>query len=205
MAIQSYGPVSWERMIRAVEKVRERLLRATGALEKANIPYAVIGGNAVAAWVSRVDESAIRNTQDVDILLRREDLEAAKVALASVGFLYRRVRGIDMFLDGDGSKARDAVHIVLAAEKVRSGDDVPAPDVTEIERGSDFRFVTLEALVRMKLTAFRDKDRMHLRDMLDLSMIDDTWLPRLHPTLAARLQELLDNPEDLLSIKAEDR
>ncbi len=30
---------------------------------------AVIGGNAVAAHVGRVDESAVRNTQDVDILL----------------------------------------------------------------------------------------------------------------------------------------
>jgi hypothetical protein len=133
--------------------------------------------------------------------LRREDLEAAKTALASVGFLHWRARGIDMFLDGPGAKARDAVHIVLAAEKVRTGDDVPAPEVTEAERGPDFRFVTLDALVRMKLTAFRDKDKMHLRDMLDLNMIDAGWLPRLHPTLAARLKELIDNPEDLLSVK----
>lgn len=204
MSPQTYGPVSWERMIRAVEKVRERLLRATGALEKAGIPYAVIGGNAVAAWVSRVDESAVRNTQDVDILLRREDLEAAKTALAAVGFLYRRVRGIDIFLDGPGTKARDAVHIILAGEKVRSGDEVPAPEVTEAEKGSDFRFVTLEALVRMKLTAYRRKDQTHLMDMLDLGMIDESWLSRLHPTLATRLKELLDNPEDLLSFKGDE-
>ncbi|KKL09620.1 hypothetical protein LCGC14_2564030, partial [marine sediment metagenome] len=84
-----YGDVSWERMIRAVEKVRERLLRAASALEKADIPYAVAGGNAVAAWVSRVDEAAVRNTQDVDILLRRTDLEAAKIAMAEAGFVYR--------------------------------------------------------------------------------------------------------------------
>ena len=68
----SYGPISWERMIRAVEKVRERLMRATAALEAAGIPYAVAGGNAVAAWVSRVDEAAVRNTQDVDILCTPE-------------------------------------------------------------------------------------------------------------------------------------
>jgi hypothetical protein len=57
-----YGDVSWERMIRAVEKVRQRLQRAVAALEAAGIPYAVAGGNAVAAWVSRVDEAAVRNT-----------------------------------------------------------------------------------------------------------------------------------------------
>src|SRR5713101_7414288 len=92
------GDVSWERMIRAVEKVRERLLRATSALQDAGVPYAVVGGNAVAAWVSRVDEAAVRNTQDVDVLIRRTDLEAAKAALAAAGFVFRHVKSIDMFL-----------------------------------------------------------------------------------------------------------
>src|SRR6266542_3821953 len=64
MLATQYGDVSWERMIRAVEKVRDRLRRATAALNKAGVPYAVAGGNAVAAWVSRVDECAVRNTQD---------------------------------------------------------------------------------------------------------------------------------------------
>ncbi len=62
------GEVSLERMVRAVEKVRIRLLRAATALEQAKVPYAVVGGNAVAAWVARMDETAVRNTQDVDIL-----------------------------------------------------------------------------------------------------------------------------------------
>src|SRR6266481_9287903 len=92
-----YREVSWERMIRAVEKVRERLRRAVAALEAARIRYAVAGGNAVAAWVSRVDEAAVRNTQDVDILLRRADLERAKAALAPAGFIFRHVKSIDMF------------------------------------------------------------------------------------------------------------
>ena len=47
----------------------------------------------------------------------------------------------------------------------------------------------------MKLTSFRDKDRMHLRDLLDVGLIDETWRDKLPPELAARLQELLDNPE----------
>ena len=92
------GEVSLERMVRAVEKVRIRLLRAATALEQAKVPYAVVGGNALAAWVARVDETAVRNTQDVDILLRRGDLETAKNALAAAGFVYRHVKGEDMFL-----------------------------------------------------------------------------------------------------------
>ena len=66
----------WERVALAVEQVRERLRRAVAALEGAKVPYAVIGGNAVAEWVGRVDQAAVRNTQDVDILLRRAEIGA---------------------------------------------------------------------------------------------------------------------------------
>jgi hypothetical protein len=196
MAIKTdYGPISWERMIRAVEKVRERLERTAQTLDAAGIDYAVIGGNAVAAWVSRVDEAAVRNTRDVDILIRRADLDAAIRAMQAAGFTYRHVRGIDMFLDGPGAKSRDAVHVIFAAEKVRDDDVVPAPDVTDSEWDQSFRVVSLQALVRMKLTSFRRKDQMHLIDLLDLELIDVSWLPRLPSQLADRLQELIDNPD----------
>ncbi|MDA1013042.1 MAG: hypothetical protein O3A00_01155 [Planctomycetota bacterium] len=197
MALKTeYGPISWERMIRAVEKVRERLERATRTLEAAGIDYAVIGGNAVAAWVSRVDEAAVRNTRDVDILIRRSDLDASIPAMAAAGFVYHHVRGIDMFLDGPAAKARDAVHLLFANEKVRDDDAVAAPEVTESEWDQAFRVVTLQALVRMKLTSFRDKDRTHLRDMLELELIDSSWVSRLPEPLSDRLQELIDDPDE---------
>ena len=184
-----------ERMARAVDKVRERLHRAAAALEAENIPYAVIGGNAVASWVAQVDEAAVRNTQDVDILLNRSDLEAAKAAFAKAGFVFRHVKGIDMFLDGPGAKARDAVHIIFAGEPVRSDDPVPAPLVSESEPTAAFRVVAFESLVRMKLTSFRKKDQVHLLDMIDVGLLDETWLSRLPARLSERLKELLDNPE----------
>jgi hypothetical protein len=71
----------WKRAAMAAEKVTERLKRSTAALEKAGVPYAVAGGNAVAEWVGRVDEDAVRNTRDVDILIRRGDLPAVRAAL----------------------------------------------------------------------------------------------------------------------------
>jgi hypothetical protein len=182
-------------MIRAVEKVRERLLRATGALESAGIPYAVVGGNAVAAWVSRVDEAAVRNTRDVDILIRRADFERVKTALADAGFAYRHAKSIDMFLDGPDAKARDAIHIVFAGEKVQSDYVLSAPNVDESERDASFRIVSLDALVRMKLTSFRNRDRMHLVDLIDVGLLDAAWLSRLPAELAPRLQQLLDNPD----------
>src|SRR4029453_6212044 len=142
------GPVSWERMIRAVEKVRERMMRAVAALEKANVPYAVAGGNAVAAWVSRIDEAAVRNTQDVDILIRRTDLSRVVSALGEGGFVHRHSSGLDLFFDGPKAKERDAVHIVFAGEKVRPNYVIPAPLVSEAEETGAFHVLTLEALVR---------------------------------------------------------
>lgn len=188
------GPFSLQRMVRAVEKVRERLLRATKALSDAGIAYAVAGGNAVGAWVTRVDESAVRNTQDVDILIRRADLEAVKTALAKAGFVYRQAASMDMFLDGPKAKARDAVHIIFAGEKVRPEEPIANPDVTESEPAEAYQILTLEALVRIKLTAFRDKDRVHLRDLIDVGLIDAGWRQRFPPQLAERLQQLLDTP-----------
>ncbi len=184
----------WERVAQAVEQVRDRLRRAVAALEGANVPYAVIGGNAVAEWVGRADPAAVRTTQDVDVLLRRADFDAARAAMEAAGFIYRHVKSIDMFLDGPGAKARDAVHVIFAAEKVKPGDPVPAPDVTESETGTSFRVVALEALVRMKLTANRRKDQVHLEDFIDVGLIDATWPARFPHELAARLQHVLDTP-----------
>jgi hypothetical protein len=191
----SLAEVSWERMSSAVEKVRERVLRAAAALENQGVAYAVTGGNAVAAWVSTVDEAAVRNTRDVDILLRRADIPVARKALESAGFVYRHAAGLDLFLDGPGAKARDAVHVVLALEKVRPEYALPAPDVNESKAAPGFRLLSLEALVRMKLTSFRDKDRVHLRDLIEVGLVDESWVTRVPEILASRLQELLQTPE----------
>lgn len=188
-------------MSEAIEKVRRRLLKASAALDAARVPYAVVGGNAVAAWVARVDDDAVRTTRDVDLLVRREDLPAAIAALSRAGFIHRRVASLgqpgtmDVFLEQDGSRVRDAVHIVFAGEKTRPDQPEPNAAIEEAEDAGPFRLITLAALVRMKLSAFRDKDRMHLRDLVSVQLVDATWLPRVPPSLRARLQQILDTPE----------
>jgi hypothetical protein len=182
-------------MVRAVEKVRERLLRATKALESAGVPYAVVGGNAVAVWVARVDPGAVRNTADVDLLVRRADLPAAKAALAAAGFVHQEVAGVEMFLDGPSAGPREALHLLFANEKVRPEEVGANPDVAEAAAGENYRVLSLDALVRMKLNSFRLKDRVHILDMIGVGLIDASWLPGLPPELATRLKELLDNPQ----------
>ena len=184
-----------ERMVTAVELVRDRMERVTAALDAAGVPYAVVGGNAVAAWVTTVDKSAVRNTRDVDVLLRRGDLEAAKQAVAEAGFSHYQLSGIDMFLDGPTAGPKEAVHLLFANEKVRDKDAVTTPDVIDASRPEGFSVISLESLLRMKLTSYRDKDRTHVRDLLDVGLIDATWTERYPPDLAARLQHIIDTPE----------
>ncbi|WP_165219205.1 nucleotidyl transferase AbiEii/AbiGii toxin family protein [Aquisphaera insulae] len=195
MTLVPLGLPSWERSRRAVDKVKNRLLRATAALEKAGVPYMVVGGNAVAVWVGRVDEGAVRYTQDVDLLISRCDLEVIRAALEAEGFVYRHVASLDIFLDGPDARPRDAVRLVFAGERVRPDHVMPAPEIAESEPSEAFRVVRLDALVRMKLTSFRDKDRTHLRDMIDVGLVDASWLPRLPEVLRPRLQVLLDTPD----------
>ncbi|MFN9969319.1 MAG: hypothetical protein ACK58T_05415, partial [Phycisphaerae bacterium] len=149
------GDALWERIEQAVETVRERLRRVTVALNGAGIPYAVIGGNAVQFWVAQVDESVVRNTRDVDIILNRIDLPRAIEALEQSGFLYRHSAGVSMFLDGPDAGARDAVHVMFAGEKVREEYPEPVPEVEPFELIQSARILPLESLVRMKLTSFR--------------------------------------------------
>jgi hypothetical protein len=194
-------PVSWQRMAKGIEDVKSRLERAAAALKQVGVAYAVVGGNAVAAWVSRVDESAVRNTRDVDILLRREDMARAREALESAGFVHRRVASLgkaaamDVFLDGPDAKIRDAVHVLWAGEKAVPDALEATPDLGSTEQGDGFELIPLESLVRMKLISFRDKDRMHLRDLIGVGLVDQTWPVKFPAGLAGRLQMILDDPE----------
>jgi hypothetical protein len=195
MAVVALKDFSWERMNAAVDAVRERALRAASALQQAGVSYVVVGGNAVASWVARVDQEAVRNTKDVDVLVRRQDFDRVVTALQSVGFVHHNVAGVDMFLDGPEGSVRSAIHLVFSGEKVRPDDSLPIPDVTECVQGPDFPVPTLDALVRMKLTSFRLKDKIHLLDMLDVGLIDEEWCDRLPAELAARLKELAASPD----------
>lgn len=184
-----------DRMERAVAKVRERLLRATAALNQAGIPYAVVGGNAVASWVATVDEGAVRNTRDVDILVRRADLPNITHVLEQAGFVRDELLDVVMFRDGPEGKPSEAVHLLFSGEKTRPDHLLPAPEIRTVDDPANYRVITLESLVEMKLMSNRDKDRTHLRDLIGVGVVDASWVPRLPAPLAERLKQILDTPD----------
>jgi len=190
--------MSWDildRMERAVAKVRERLLRATAALNQAGVPYAVVGGNAVASWVATVDEGAVRNTRDIDLLVRRSDLGAITAALERAGFVRDEVLDVVKFRDGAEGKPSEAVHLLFAGETTRPDHSLPAPEIQTVNDPANFRVLVLESLVEMKLMSNRLKDQVHVQDLIGVRLIDPSWLAKLPPELAERLKQLLDTPD----------
>ena len=184
-----------DRMERAVAKVRERLLRATAALNQVGVPYAVVGGNAVASWVATVDEGAVRNTPAIDLLVRRGDLPAITAALERAGFVNDEVLDVVMFRDGAEGKPSEAVHLLFAGEKTRPDHLLPAPEIQTVKDPANFHVIALETLVIMKLMSNRRKDQVHLQDLIGVRLIDASWLTKLPPELAARLKQILDTPD----------
>ena len=87
------------------------------------------------------------------------------------------------------------MHVTLVGQMIRPDDIEPNPDIEPFETADDFRTLTLESLVRMKLNSHRDKDRVHIRDMISVGLIDASWPNRFPGELGRRLQALLDDPD----------
>jgi hypothetical protein len=175
----------------AVEDVQRRMQRIAHALHEAQIPFALIGGQAVALWVGSIDSTATRVTKDVDLLLRREDLPRAVTAAQTVDMDYVFSYGVPMFVERSDPSPRAAVHLIFAGEKVRSRDSSPAPlleEVVEIE--PERPVLAVPKLVAMKLMANRDQDRVHLRDMISVGLVTEAMTDTLAADLGARLREL---------------
>jgi hypothetical protein len=183
----------WLRHQMAIDEIAERRDRITAALQAAGVDFALVGGQAVALWVATVDPDAVRTTKDVDLLLRRNDLGPARSAARTAEMDYFETMGVGMFVDRRDPNPRNGVHLVWAGEIVRPGDVAPAPQLTDrTTLPGGHEVVTLPRLIEMKLMAWRDQDRVHLRDLIECGLVERALLTNLHPLLAERLTPLLD-------------
>jgi len=180
----------------AVHRVEKLLRKVAKAMEKARVPYAVVGGNAVAAWVATVDEGAVRATKDVDILVRRADLGRVSEAMRGIGLMSAEVLGVTMFVDRQRPNPRTGVYVVFANELIRPHYAHPAPDPDDtVQMSEGLHIVDLPALVRMKLLSFRRVDQVHIEDMLSVDLIDAALVNSLPDDLRARLVEIQETME----------
>lgn len=173
-----------------VEHLFERMQRFHSALDKEGIPYRIIGGMAVFFHVSERNHDRARFTRDVDAAIWRADLDRVITAAESAGFKYRHVAGIDMLVDPVQPSARSAIHLVFAGERVRTVDLEPIPFSDSVPTEEGILLAAVPDLVRMKLTSFRLKDKVHIQDMDSVGLITPEVEASLPASLLERLTEV---------------
>lgn len=190
LALQSPAP-DFRGQVEAVEHVEQLLARMSQALEAAGIAYAVIGGNAVAAWVATIDSGAVRATKDVDILLDRSDWPRVSEVLMDHGFLPVEIHGVYMFVDAKNPNPKTGIHVLMANELVRPHETHPSPGLSaRVRLGGGYDVIDLPNLVEMKLQANRRVDQVHIEDMLRTGVIRQSLIDQLPTDLRERLEHI---------------
>ncbi len=161
------------------------LRRVVGKLEKAGIPYAVMGGMAVSAHRHE------RTTKDVNILLTREGLERFRKLYVPKAYdpLPERPR---RFLD---RRHRRAIDFLITGHFPGGGrpGPIPFPDPAQVgETIQNVRVVNLQTLIQLKLAARRHYDFGDVVNLIRVHNLDGSYLPRLHPSVRQDFIECLE-------------
>lgn len=160
------------------------------AFASAGIEYRVVGGLAAYLYVEEREPDAGRLTKDIDITVRRGDLAGIAKAVEPFGLQHRRVAGEDMLVQAGQPSARRAVHMIFSGEKVREEYSEAAPEIGAYRVLQGVRLVPVEDLIRMKLTSFRLKDEMHVKDMDEAGVITQEIEVKLSPVQRERLRQV---------------
>jgi hypothetical protein len=173
-----------------MDQLFERLRRFHAAMDAAGLSYRIVGGVAAFFHVYDREPDQARSTRDVDAAVARVDLPRIIVAAEKAGFRHKHAAGIDMLVDADQPGARSAVHLIFIGEKVRPEylAEIPASDPVRTKEG--IWICPVADLVRMKLTSFRLKDKVHIQDLDGVGLITPEIEAALPEPLRERLHEV---------------
>ena len=178
-----------ERLFALVEILR----KISGPLTAERIPHELIGGLAVLVHVEEVDPEQSILTRDADLMIDRSDLPKVIATAERHGFRFRHTAGLDMLAYGEPQKSRKSVHLLFTGEKVRPNQATPNPPISPQRKrilDEEFFVAPVSDLVRMKLSAFRLKDQVHLQVMDAVGLSTRDIEESLSPDLRARLQHV---------------
>jgi len=168
--------------------VHRALARLVDRLTDLGIPYAIVGALSLNAYGYQ------RTTSDVDVLLRREDLESFKKAYLGRGYVekFPGSRGLR-----DANQNVD-VDVLLAGDYPGDGKEKPVvfPDpATAALRGERFALLPLPTLIELKLASGMTAPH-RLRDLADVielirgNAIEESFAASLHPYVREKFREL---------------
>ncbi len=173
-----------------VEQLFDRIQKLHTLLTTAGVSYRIVGGMAVFIHVSERDPLRARLTADVDAAIERKDLPTVIAMAEKGGWVYRHSAGVDMLVDAAQPKARSAVHLVFLSERVRPEYEEAVPSSPPVTTQEGILLAPVADLVRMKLTSFRLKDRVHIQDLDAVGLIDSEIEAQLPKRLRERLAEV---------------
>ncbi len=167
------------------DEVHKSLRRLVKRLEKAGIPYAVMGGMAVNAHKYR------RTTVDVDILLTPASFYEFQRFFVPKN--YTKVPGRSRrFVD---RKNRIQLDILLTGRFPGSGQPGPVvfPDPENVSEVIEkFQIIDLPTLVQLKLAARRHRDFGDVVELIRFNNLDESFTKKLHPSLHRDYIECLE-------------
>ncbi|HXU31700.1 MAG TPA: hypothetical protein VN851_14090 [Thermoanaerobaculia bacterium] len=168
--------------------VHGALTRLVDRLTELKIPYAIVGALSLNAYGYQ------RTTSDVDVLLRREDLETFKRAYLGRGY-------VEKF---PGSKGlRDAtqnvdIDVLLTGDFPGDGKEKPVsfPDPARSAiRGERFALLPLSTLIELKVASGMTAPH-RLRDLADVielireNAVEESFILSLDPYVREKFREL---------------
>ena len=160
------------------------LQKLTSHLEEGKIPYALVGGLALAA------HGFVRMTQDVDLLMTREGLETFKQRFLGRGYVLAFSGAQKTFRD---TETQVRIEILITGDYPGDGKPKPIafpdPSIVFTERGG-MRVIPMETLIELKLASGMSAPH-RLRDLADVQdLIATLKLPlKTAETLDASVRE----------------
>lgn len=169
--------------------VHRTLRRLAGRLDREQIPYALIGGMALA------QHGFVRMTQDVDILLTAEGLEAFRARCVGRGYVLAFPGAQKTFRD---TETGVRIEVITTGEYPGNGLPkpvaFPAPDAVAEER-EGIRVANLETLIELKLASgltapHRLRDLADVQDLIETLRLPLALADKLDPSVREKYVEL---------------
>ena len=165
-----------EQFFQGKDQVHKTLRRLVKNLDRAKLPYAVLGGMALNAHNYR------RVTTDVDILLTADGLAEFRRRL--LGKQYDSTPGRERrFVDRHNGVT---LGVLVTGRFPGSGKPGPVafPDPNQVSETIEaIRYVNLATLVELKLAARRWRDFADVVELIRCNAIDESFVEQLHPSV----------------------
>jgi hypothetical protein len=167
------------------DAVHQTMNKIAADLEKAHIPYAIVGGMAVNAHRHG------RTTDDVDVLLTGEGF--AQFRRLYVPRTYGKVpKRSKRFLDPTNGVTFDILVTGLFPGSGKPGP-IAYPDPATVSQTIErIRVVDLPTLVQLKLAARRHQDFADVVNLIRVHNLDESFQARLHPAVHRDYIECLE-------------